>query len=201
MPHAIPDGELFTVPDPLPVRLTDSVGVEAGGAGSDPVAEPLTARETVSPWAVKFTFEAKLPRARGRNRTTTDVLAPAARVKDAPDTMLNGEPTLAPPDTLAPLVFWTVNVRSRSAPRRRLPKFTAPVGDTLRAPLATPLAVGEHALWLPLRSTAEIRTQYVAPGLRFVSVALTVWFASGEVVDEAMAWYEEPGQVGVEVPI
>jgi hypothetical protein len=155
LPHEIPDGELVTLPDP--VRLTVSVGLVLGGGV--PVVEPLTPRETVSPAAVKFTFEAKLPVAVGRNRTTTFWLAPAARVKEPPETIWNGDPTLAPPDTLDPEVFCTVNVRSTVLPVPILPKLTVPDGDTLTAARATALTADEHALSLPERSTAETRTQ------------------------------------------
>jgi hypothetical protein len=152
----MPDGELVTVPQPPPERLTESSG-GVDEPPEDPVAEPLTPREIVSPWAVKLTFVAKLPAPVGWNRTTTDRLAPAAREKDPPETMLNGDPTLTPPEMVDPVVFCTVNVRSTLPPEGTLPKVTVLEGDTLRDPRATPLTVAEHALSLPLRSTAEIR--------------------------------------------
>jgi hypothetical protein len=55
LPHAIPARELFTVPEPVPFFVTDSVRAVPA------VAEPLTPREMVSPLAVKFTLLAKLP--------------------------------------------------------------------------------------------------------------------------------------------
>ena len=66
VPHAIPAGELVTVPAPVPFFVTDSV-TEAPPA----VAEPLTPRETESLPAMKFTLPAKLPTVVGRNRTVT----------------------------------------------------------------------------------------------------------------------------------
>jgi len=65
-PHAIPAGELVTVPVPVPFLVT--VSVTGTGAA---VAEPLTPRETVSPPTVKFTLPAKLPTVVGANRTVT----------------------------------------------------------------------------------------------------------------------------------
>jgi len=80
VPQLIPAGLLVTVPEPVPLFVTESV--------VPPVAEPLTATEIVSPLAVKFTLLAKVPAAVGAKRTVTVWLAPEARVKDAPDTML-----------------------------------------------------------------------------------------------------------------
>jgi hypothetical protein len=93
-PQAIPAGALVTVPAPGPVLLTDSVAVAL------PVVEPLTARDTESPPAVKVTLPAKLPALVGRKRTVTVRLAPGASENDAPETMLNGAPTLADPARL-----------------------------------------------------------------------------------------------------
>jgi hypothetical protein len=178
----MPDGELVTVPDPVPARVTVSVGVL-----DEPVADPDTLRVMVSPPAVKLTLETKLERLVGRKRTTTAWLAPPARVKDPPETMLNGAPTLALPDTVALVVFWTVNGRSSTAPSRMLPNATAPVGETLIAPRAAALATAEHPLSFPAVSTAVIRTEYVVPALRPVMVDVTVWFAVGVLVDDDTA--------------
>jgi hypothetical protein len=64
-PQLIPAGLLVTVPVPVPLLVTDSVKVVP------PVADPLTAREMLSPLAVKFTFPANVPAAVGANRTVT----------------------------------------------------------------------------------------------------------------------------------
>ena len=64
-PQLIPAGVLVTVPVPVPLLVTDSVKVVP------PVANPLTAREMLSPLAVKFTFPANVPAAVGANRTVT----------------------------------------------------------------------------------------------------------------------------------
>jgi hypothetical protein len=64
-PQLIPAGVLVTVPVPVPLLVTDSVQVVP------PVADPLTAREMLSPLAVKFTFPANVPAAVGANRTVT----------------------------------------------------------------------------------------------------------------------------------
>ncbi len=79
-PQLIPAGTLVTVPDPVPLLATDRV--------VPPVAEPLTAREIVSPLAMKFTLPAKVPAAVGVKRTVTVWLAPDARENEPPDTML-----------------------------------------------------------------------------------------------------------------
>jgi hypothetical protein len=65
LPHEIPEGALDTVPEPVPLFVTVRVTVEVV------VVEPLTARESVSPPAVKLTLPAKLPVAVGRKRTVT----------------------------------------------------------------------------------------------------------------------------------
>jgi hypothetical protein len=64
-PHAIPGAELVTVPVPEPFLVT--VSANEGSA----VDEPFTARERVSPPAVKVTLLAKVPTVVGRKRTVT----------------------------------------------------------------------------------------------------------------------------------
>jgi hypothetical protein len=152
-PHAIPAGELVTVPVPVPFLVTDRVAVALL------VVEPLTPRETVSPPAVKVTLPAKLPAVVGRNRTVMVRLAPEASEKEAPETILNGAPTLAAPEMLALPVFRTVNVRSTVPPTATLPKPVEAAGATSRSAWATPLAELEHPLSLPLVSRAVMRTK------------------------------------------
>jgi hypothetical protein len=152
-PQVIPAGELDTVPVPVPFLVTDRIAVAL------PVVEPLTPRETVSPPALKVTLPAKLPALVGRNRTVMLWLAPAASEKEAPETMLNGAPTLAAPEMLALPVFCTVKVRSTVPPTATLPKLVEVAGVTSRSAWATPLAELEHPLSLPLVSTAVTRAK------------------------------------------
>jgi hypothetical protein len=65
LPHEIPAGVLVTVPVPGPFRVTTSVAL------AKPATDPVTVRETVSPFAVKFTLLAKLPTVVERMRTIT----------------------------------------------------------------------------------------------------------------------------------
>ena len=82
VPQLMPAGLLVTVPEPVPLLVTDKVVVVA------PVAVPLTAREMVSPLAKKVTFPANVPAVVGVNRTVTARLAPGARENEPPDRML-----------------------------------------------------------------------------------------------------------------
>jgi hypothetical protein len=81
-PQLIPAGVLVTVPEPEPSLAIESVTVALL------VPEPVTARETVSPPAVKFTLPAKVPLAVGRNRTVTVWLVPVDSENEPPDRML-----------------------------------------------------------------------------------------------------------------
>jgi hypothetical protein len=159
-PHEIPAGELVTVPVPEPLFETDRTGdcVGAVGAPTDPVVEPVTPREIVSPPAVKFTLPAKLPVVVGRNRTVTVRLAPAARVNEAPDTTLNGALVLTAPEMLTSPALCTVKVRSTVVLIAMLPKLVAVEGATSRSAWATALAAAVQPLSLPLSSTAVILT-------------------------------------------
>jgi len=64
-PQLIPAGALVTVPEPVPLLVTERVSVVP------PVADPLTAREMLSPLAAKFTLPAKVPALVGAKRTVT----------------------------------------------------------------------------------------------------------------------------------
>jgi len=64
-PQLMPAGALVTVPDPDPLLVTDRVGTVV------PVADPVTAREIVSPLAEKVTLLAKVPAVLGAKRTVT----------------------------------------------------------------------------------------------------------------------------------
>src|SRR5439155_1007550 len=71
---------------------------------------------------VKVTFRVKVPVAVGLNRTTTAWFAPAARLKELPETTEKGAVVAALPVRVPPPVFWTVNVRSDDVPTGTLPK-------------------------------------------------------------------------------
>src|SRR6185295_12139269 len=92
------------------VMATASAPGGGGGGGDEvpPVAEPLRARDSVSPAALKLTLVAKVPAPVGWNRTTTVAVAFAASENGLPETIRYGDPTLALPDRDAPLVFCTV---------------------------------------------------------------------------------------------
>jgi hypothetical protein len=159
LPHEIPAGKLDTVPEPVPLLVTVSVTFEGL------VVEPLTAREIVSPPAVKLTLPAKLPVVVGWKRTVTSRLAPPTSEKVPPETMLNGEPTLTATAMLAEPGFCTVKTRSTVLLTATLPKVVVPVGVTVKSGCATPLAEFEHPLSLPALSTAVTRTKYVVPAV------------------------------------
>src|SRR5438034_1235675 len=54
------------------------------------VPDPETAVDALPPLDVRLMLPVKLPSVVGANRTTTLPLAPAERLKDAPDAILNG---------------------------------------------------------------------------------------------------------------
>jgi len=124
-----------------------------------PPAPPVTILVTVSPFPVKLAVTLTVVVVVGVKRTVTDCFAPApARLNGLPDTIENGGGTDALPDTVPPAVLDTVKVWSAELPRGTPPKFTVPLGLTLKSLLATALALGEQALWLPLASTALTAT-------------------------------------------
>jgi hypothetical protein len=149
---------LTVAPDAGAVIKTSSVPLEVVGAGVVPVAVPVTAREVVSPLVVKLTLLEKLPEAVGLKRTTTFCVAFGLSENEPPETIEKGAPTLAVPDRLAVLVFWTVKVLSTVALGAMLPNATAVVGVTEMSAWATPLATLEQPLSLPDVSTAVMRT-------------------------------------------
>ena len=60
-----------------------------------------------------------------------DVADAAKTSKPIASRILNGDPTLTPPEMVDPVVFCTVNVRSTLLPAGTLPNVTVLVGDTL----------------------------------------------------------------------
>jgi hypothetical protein len=114
--------------------------------------------------------------------------------------MLKGAPTLADPDTVPLPVFCTVKVRSTGTLTATAPKAVEADGVTVKSAWATPLAAVEHALSLPLTSTAVTRAKYVVPAPRAVTLAETVSPDRGAVVDDDTVWNDPPGQVGGVVP-
>ena len=183
VPHEIPAWVLVTVPVPVPARDTVSVSVE-GVVVDTPVLD--TSRESVSPFAVKLTLALAAVVFVGAKRTVTVWVAPApTRVNGLPETMLNGAATDAVPVTVPVRAFWTVKVCVAELPIGRLPKLTVVVGVTVKPTCATALAAGEHALSIPVVSTAVTDTLYRVPLLRPVSRNVTRWLDDGAVVDDA----------------
>ena len=97
-----------------------------------PAPMPVTATVTSPPFEVKLTFAETTPGAVGRNRTTTDWVELGPRLKEPPETMLNGEFADALPVRIPPPVFWTTNVLSTEPPTATVPK-SCEVGVTDRA--------------------------------------------------------------------
>jgi len=159
------------------------------------VPAPVTTRLTVSPLATKLTVALTVVVVAGVKRTVTACVAPAPEsVKGLPETMVNGSVTAAAPDTVPADVLETVKVRSAELPRLTLPKFTVPLGLTSKPARAAALAVGEHALSLPLVSIAVTATEYVVPVTSPLSRKLTVWLDAGLNVGDATEIKVEPGQ-------
>jgi hypothetical protein len=193
VPQEIPAGELVTVPEPVPVFvIVRETSVD--------VAEPLTARETTSPPAVKLTLPTKVPAAVGANRTATEWVAPAASEKLPPDTTVNGAPTLTEPEMLAVLVFCTVKLRSTVLPTAMSPKLVAVVGVTEMSAWAAPLTEVVHPLSLPTVSTADTRAKYVIPALSPTMRLATTSPAVGVDVGDDIVWNDALGQAGAVVP-
>jgi hypothetical protein len=159
LPHSIPAGEDT---DPEPERTTVRVALVV----ADAVAAPVTVRESESPLALKLTLLAKVPAAEESRRTTTGWLAPGASENEPPETMLNGDPTLAEPTRLVVVTFCTVNEMSVAVPTVLVPKSMAVVGLTVMSARACALTGAVHWLSRPPRSTAVMATEYVAPAVR-----------------------------------
>src|SRR5213593_4542318 len=124
-----------------------------------PVPVPVASREMVSPSAVKVTLALTVAEAVGVKRTVTAWVAPKPpRVNGLPDTMLKGPESDALPETVPARVLCTMKTWFAKLPMFTFPKLTALVGDTAKSTWATPLAVSEQALALPLRSTAPTET-------------------------------------------
>jgi hypothetical protein len=168
VPQEIPAGLLVTVPVPAPALETVSVELF-----ETPV--PVASLATVSPSAVKLTFVLAAAAVVGANFTVTDAAAPEpTSVKGLPETMLNGAPTEAVPVTVLVRVLVTVKVWVAELPTVTLPKLTVPLGVTPISSAATALATAEHALSLPLESTAVTATKYVEPVVRPVRRKVTI---------------------------
>ena len=78
-----------------------------------------------------------------------------------------------------------------------MPKLTVVVGVTVMSVRATPLAVPEHALSLPFRSTAVTRAKYVVLAASPVRRLVICCPAAGDAVDDDTAWKLPLGQAGV----
>src|SRR2546429_9212296 len=87
---------------------------------------------TLPTYEVKHNVAETTPGHVGRNRTTTDWVELGPRLKEPPETMLNGEFADALPVRIPPPVFWTTNVLSTEPPTATVPK-SCEVGVTDRA--------------------------------------------------------------------
>jgi len=152
VPQLMPVGELVTVP--LPAPALETVKVEPVDT---PV--PVTSLETVSPSAVKLTLVLATAVPVGVKPTVTVAVAPEpTRVNGLPDTMLKGAETEALPVTVPVRVLVTIKVCVAEVPTVTLPKLMVVAGATVIAGWATALARVEHALSLPVVSTAVMAT-------------------------------------------
>ncbi len=118
----------FTKPLPVIVKLAGGLArsTELGAMALTPAPTPVTATETAPPLEVKLTFAAKAPGAVGRNRTTTFWVEFGPRLKEPPETMLNGGFVVTLPVRIPPPVFCTTRVLSAELPTVTLPKSSEP---------------------------------------------------------------------------
>jgi len=136
-----------------------------------PVPVPDAVCEIVSPSAVMTTFAVAVATVVGLKRTVTVWVAfKPTRLNGLPETTLKGAGTDTVPETVPPTMFCTVKVLSANAPKATPPKFMRPPGLTTKLLRAAAAAAVEHALSLPLRSTAVTATKYVVPFLSPVSL-------------------------------
>src|SRR5437867_10711519 len=94
------------------------------------------------PFEVTARFTEDAPGELGAKRTIIARLAPPARLNDAPDTIVNGDGTVALPVSVPPPVFWTVKVPSTDPPTTTLPKSTDTAGEKARDGVSLALALG-----------------------------------------------------------
>src|SRR3989441_10132229 len=128
------------------------------------VPSPVTIRETVSSFAVKFTFAVAIAGALGVKRTVTVWVAPSpTRVNGFPETRLKGAETDALPVTVPPLVFDTVQACSATPPTSTRPRLRGPVGPTAKSIRALAPAGAEQALSAPPTPTAVTETSQSVP--------------------------------------
>ena len=135
--------------EPVATNVEFEVGevmITAGTVVSDvPTPMPVTTRETVLPLAVKLTPVLTVVVVAGAKRTVTAWVALApVRVNGLPDTMVNGAPTDALPESVPPAEFVTVKTLSAKLSRFTLPKFTVAVGLTVNSVRATALTMSEQ---------------------------------------------------------
>lgn len=145
-------------------RRRDASSDSGGDVSEVVVPMPVTSLDKVWPLLVKMTLALAAAVVVGVNLTVTVAVAPVpTRVYGLPESILKGAGTKAVPVKVALLVLWTVKVRVAELPMVTLPKLTVPVGIMPVSPCttapatsarATALATAEHALSLPLASTA-----------------------------------------------
>ena len=114
----------FAKPLPVMVKVAGGLArsIVLGAMALTPAAMPVTATETSPPLEVKFTFAVNTPGAVGLNRTTTVWVELGPRLKEPPETMLNGGVVEALPVRIRPPMFWTTKLLSAEFPTVTVPK-------------------------------------------------------------------------------